>query len=96
MISEKKYTLPPGTQVRQEDFGLLFYTMKGPRLYFLPLKKWIKPSFFKGQHSLTQWMEKKGNLGKISALNLEKIKTSLEQLCRKGVIRECSNSSQWS
>ena len=89
MISEKKYMLSPGTQVRQEDFGLLFYTMKGPRLYFLPLKQWIDPSFFQGRHTLNQWMEEKGIKSRITSCHFENIETGLEKLSDKGVILEC-------
>ena len=89
MISEKKYILSSGTQLRQEDFGLLFYTMKGPRLYFLPLKQWIEPSFFQGRHTLSQWMEETGIKDMIPGHYLKKIETCLERLNEKGVILEC-------
>ena len=45
-MNEKKYKLAPGTQVREEDFGLLFYTMSGPRLYFLNSGDLIQADFF--------------------------------------------------
>ncbi len=89
MKPEKKYVLSSGTQVRQEDFGLLFYTMKGPRLYFLPLKQWIDPSFFQGQHTLDQWMEENKSNGLIMSDQRKKIETCLEKLSDKGVILEC-------
>lgn len=34
-VKAMTYRLAAGTQVREEDFGLFFYTMKRPRLYFL-------------------------------------------------------------
>lgn len=89
MILEKKYTLNSGTQVRSEDFGLLFYTMIGPRLYFLPVKQWIRPSFFQGQYSLRQWMTKESINQKIASCHIERIQACLEELSEKGVIREC-------
>lgn len=93
MISKKKYRLAPHTQVRQEDFGLLFYTMAGPRLYFLPLKQWLDCSFFQGEHTLKHWFKKQHRTDPSSGL-LEKISTCLEQLCKRGVILECQNSSK--
>lgn len=89
MTPEKKYRLPSGTQVRQEDFGLLFYTMKGPRLYFLPLKQWMEPSFFQGERTLNQWMAEQGIQHEVTDRYIEKINTCLEQLSNKGVILEC-------
>jgi len=89
MISGKKYRLSSGTQVRQEDFGLLFYTMRGPRLYFLSLKDLLEPCFFTGECSLKQWVEQKSNTSYISDHNIEKIDKSLGRLIDKGVILEC-------
>ena len=86
---DKKYRLSSGTQVRQEDFGLLFYTMRGPRLYFLPLKDFLEPCFFAGECSLKQWVEQKNNANYISDQNIKKIDKSLGQLIDKGVILEC-------
>ena len=43
---ERRYKLAPGTQVREEDFGLLFYTMRGPRLFFLKCGRLLEPGFF--------------------------------------------------
>ncbi|MDY7036296.1 MAG: mycofactocin biosynthesis chaperone MftB, partial [Thermodesulfobacteriota bacterium] len=48
-MKEPKYILAPGTQVREEDFGLLFYTMTGPRLYFLSSGTLLADSFFQGK-----------------------------------------------
>ncbi len=87
MISEKKYQLSSGTQVRKEDDGLLFYTMKGPRLYFLPLRDGLEPSFFLGEFSLQKWVEQKKDIGLTQMI--EKIEKSLGQLIDKGVICEC-------
>ena len=85
----KKYRIAPGTQVRQEDFGLLFYTMKGPRLYFLPAKTAIAPEFFKGEKSLLTWLEEIGNKKTLSDQFLNSLERSLDQLIDKGVILEC-------
>jgi len=83
-MEEKRYQLSSGTQVRQEDFGLLFYTKEGPRLYFLPARHWMTPAFFNGKTSLDTWLTQR----KATAL-MPKIRNCLENLCQKGVIREC-------
>ena len=89
MNQEKKYRLKQGTRVRQEDFGLLFYTMNGPRLFFLPVKHWIDPSFFQGRCSLKTWLEKKNLPAEKAGSLIKKIETCLDQLNEKGVILEC-------
>ena len=86
---EKKYRLASGTQVRQENFGLLFYTMKGPRLYFLPTGSHIGPSLFSGEISLQQAMAQKNRFDCDSNQGILKIAKSLEKLIDKGVILEC-------
>jgi putative mycofactocin binding protein MftB len=83
-----RYILSSGTQVREEDFGLLFYTMRGPRLYFLSSGSLLAPSFFEGKRSLGQWMQM--NRKEPAPENrIEKIKKVLGQLAEKGVIIEC-------
>ena len=82
-----RYDLATGTQVREEDFGLLFYTMKGPRLYFLSSGRLLAPSFFEGKLSLGQWIRM--NIRVPAPENrMEKIKKVLGQLAEKGVILE--------
>ena len=83
---DSKYILAPGTQVRQEDSGLLFYTMRGPRLYFLSSGDLLNPSFFKGEKSLVQWVGEKEN---DVETRVNSIRTVLGQLAEKGVIIEC-------
>jgi len=86
-INETRYELAPGTQVREEDFGLLFYTMAGPRLYFVSSGKALGPDFFKGKVTLDQWLSRCKVQESVSkALLIEK---SLNQLKNKGVIIEC-------
>jgi putative mycofactocin binding protein MftB len=82
---DKKYGLSPGTQVREEDFGLLFYTMNGPRLYFLRCGSLLESDFFKGEISLARWLERRCP-SEAEALSLE---NSLARLKAKGVILEC-------
>ena len=84
-----KYVLAEGTQVREEDFGLLFYTRNGPRLYFISCGEDLDTSFFRGNATLNQWMALKQNMRSIPAARVEKLQRSLEQLAEKGVIHEC-------
>ena len=84
----KRYRLAPGTQVRDEDFGLLFYTMDGPRLFFLSSGKLLGSSFFQGHHTLGQWMEqhiKDRSITESLKLDLAK---NLDRLIDKEVILE--------
>lgn len=81
----KRFTLAPGTQVREEDFGLLFYTMKGPRLFFLKCGHLLDPGFFRGEMSLAQ-LEKTHSLSKRTSLDLMH---SFFLLKDKEIILEC-------
>ena len=83
-----KYVLASGTQVREEDFGVLFYTMRGPRLYFLSSGQLLDGSFFQGELTLDQWVRLKGEEPPPKG-RTEGIKKVLEQLRGKGVIVEC-------
>ena len=82
---DPKYVLAPGAQVREEDFGLLFYTMKGPRLYFLSSGRLLGPSFFEGKLTMGQWIRMKGE-GPAPEGRMEGITKVLGQLTEKGVI----------
>jgi putative mycofactocin binding protein MftB len=83
-----RYKLARGTQVREEDFGLLFYTQAGPRLYFLPSGELLPPTFFGGQETLDQWLENSGGQSGASAGRIRSLKTALSDLFQKGVIIE--------
>lgn len=83
-----KYVLASGTQVREEDFGLLFYTMRGPRLYFLSSGPLLDSSFFQGELTLDQCARLKGEEPPPEERR-EGIRKVLEQLRGKGVIVEC-------
>jgi len=85
MVEKKKYKLASGTQVREEDFGLLFYTMQGPRLFFLSCGSLLGSAFFEGNKTLCQYL-KDGRLSGSQCLSLEH---SLETLMEKGVLLEC-------
>lgn len=84
----KRYTLALGTQVREEDFGLLFYTMKGPRLYFFSSGNFLTTDFFCSGLSLEGWLKKKSFGRKLSSSRLQALEAALEQLKEKEVILE--------
>jgi putative mycofactocin binding protein MftB len=85
MVEEKKYKLASGTQVREEDFGLLFYTMQGPRLYFLSSGSLIGSGFFAENKTLGQYVKDR-HLSGSQGRSLER---SLDRLREKGVLLEC-------
>ena len=84
-MEEKKYSLASGAQVREEDFGLLFYTIQGPRLYFLTCGSLLESAFFEGKKTLSQHLKDR-RLSKYQSFSLEH---SLDQLRGKGVLLEC-------
>ena len=90
-LNGEKYILSPGTQVREEDFGLLFYTMKGPRLYFMSCGNLLDSQFFQGQCTLAAWLEMKAAGQPLPDVQRQMVKIGgkLHHLCEKGVIREC-------
>lgn len=86
---ETGYKLAPGSQVREEDFGLLFYTMAGPRLYFLSCGGLLDRDFFKGDLTLETWIRQNSNGNTVSKTVIQSLKNNLNQLHEKGVIIEC-------
>ncbi len=87
-MSDTKYKLARGSQVREEDFGLLFYRMNGPRLYFISSGDLITPDFFEGAMTLEEWIEK-NNRNDIGEAGISELTKILAQLSEKGVIVEC-------
>jgi len=85
----KRYTLAAGTQVREEDFGLLFYQMNGPRLHFVACGSLLREAFFRGQMTLASWMDTLAGLPDQKIQEAGAISGALKQLTRKGVIVEC-------
>jgi putative mycofactocin binding protein MftB len=81
-----KYKLAPGTQVRVEDFGLLFYTQAGPRLYFLPSADLLDGDFFHGHAGLDQWLADRRENAAVSAEKAASLAKALDQLMDKGVL----------
>lgn len=88
-ITETRYILAPGTQVREEDFGLLFYTMGGPRLYFLSSGSLLDSSLFQGELTLEQWAKQQTDQGPVPKSQVLELRKTLNQLKEKGVILEC-------
>jgi putative mycofactocin binding protein MftB len=87
--TDKRYKLASGSQVREEDFGLLFYTMSGPRLYFMSSGALIGMDFFQGMLTLDQYMERHSNGMSLSWGRISDLRKGLSQLTEKGVIIEC-------
>jgi putative mycofactocin binding protein MftB len=86
---DKRYTLAPGTQVREEGFGLLFYTMAGPRLFFLHSGELLDRDFFNGDLTLEKWIRQNTGEEPVQRARIVSLKKSLNQLKEKGVIIEC-------
>ena len=88
-MNEPKYKLAQGAQVREEDFGLLFYNMHGPRLYFLASGDLLQEEFFQGLISLETWIDKSHPPSIEITMRIPGLKNSLNKLVDKGVIIEC-------
>jgi putative mycofactocin binding protein MftB len=86
---EFRYKLAPGSQVREEDFGLLFYTQQGPGLYFVSSGKLLGEEFFLGRQTLKAWSQRWEDAGSAVAIRWSAVKSALESLESKGVIIAC-------
>jgi len=84
-----RYKLASGTQVREEDFGLLFYQMQGPRLYFLSSGKHLQEDFFSGDKTLFVLLHRPSGSSESIKNIAAKIEKALSELVGKGVIVEC-------
>ena len=85
----KRYTLGAGTQVREEDFGLLFYQMNGPRLHFVASGNLFTEDFFRGKMTLEAWMDAREGLPENKPQVAKAFAEALQKLTQKGVIVEC-------
>ena len=74
--------------MREERFGLLFYSRFGPRLYFLPSGNLLRSDFFESDMTLARWLENVGS-SEISAVRACSLADALAELKNKGVIVEC-------
>ena len=84
-----RYKLAPGAQVREEEFGLLFYHRAGPRLYFLNCGPLLDEHFFAGEFTLEKWMDRNTAGVSITPSKILSLKKNLDKLKKKGVILEC-------
>jgi putative mycofactocin binding protein MftB len=82
------YILAPGTQVREEEFGLLFYSMLGPRLHFISLGNMLDSRFFIGKLTIEQWLAERDPGNTITDEQRSGLTKVLSQLRDKGVIIE--------
>ena len=82
------YILAPGTQVREEDFGLLFYSMQGPKLHFTSLGNMLGSQFFIGKLTIKQWLAKRDPDHTITSGQRSGLTKVLNQLRDMGVIIE--------
>jgi putative mycofactocin binding protein MftB len=87
-MNEPKYKLAQGAQVREEDFGLLFYNMHGPRLYFLASGNLLPEDFFQGHISIETWIDKIHPLSEEIATRTLGLKKPLKKLVDIGAIIE--------
>ena len=85
----KRYRLAAGTQVREEDFGLLFYQMKGPRLHFVATGNLLTADYFQGEMTLAVWMDKLNLLPEKKTRQTVAISEAMKRLSRKGIVVEC-------
>lgn len=85
----KRYTLAKGTQVREEDFGLMFYQMKGPMLHFVASGNFLSEEFFQGEMTLEAWMDTLTGTQENKVQKAEAVNKALEKLTHQGVIVEC-------
>ena len=88
-MNEPKYKLAQGARVREEGFGLLFYNMHGPRLYFVASGDLLQEEFFQGRTSLETWIGKSHPPSNNISARIPGLKKSLKILADKGVIIEC-------
>jgi len=88
-MDKGRFELAKGTQVREEAFGLLFYTMAGPRLFFLPCGRLLQPWFFKGEVTLENWLTQQQTRIPVSKNRQQSLGEALQSLAEKGVIIAC-------
>ena len=87
-VEKTRYKLAPGTQVREEDFGLLFYSMTGPRLFFMSSGDLITSDFFQSKMTLEQWIKKQVGRDVMETHYVSELKNGLRRLTERGVILE--------
>lgn len=81
---DARYKLAPGVQVREEDFGLLFYNQDDPRLLFVSSGNLLGEDFFLGRQTVEESVPRPRDEARVA--QLVKILATLKD---KGVILEC-------
>ena len=84
-----RYSLASGVQVREEDFGLLFYSMAGPRLYFVSSGDVLNSRFFQGEWTLEQWIKQYSDQNTVPESRVQNLNLTLCRLVEKGILLEC-------
>ena len=79
---KKSWKLHPACRVRKEDFGLLFYDLRGPKLLFAETGSTLAPHFFTALADQQQQFEQ------METQEYQKIKRFLDQLVKKGFLYE--------
>ncbi len=81
------YRLADGVQVRNENFGLLFYDYRGPRLYFVPSKELFGDVFFEGRQPVGDLLDRLCEDAPLQRVQIQaQLKQVLEALEGKGLI----------
>lgn len=90
MGSNTAYRMWDGVQVREEQFGLLFYDYRGPKLVFLPSRDLISESFFFGEHTAEELIESLcARFGETSRDEIRRhVQRILDMLLSRGLIYE--------
>jgi putative mycofactocin binding protein MftB len=84
---DSAYRLAEGVQVRNEVFGILFYDVRGPRLYFVPSKNMITDEFFEGKQRVADLLERLyAEMPRPRNWVRDQLRQILEKLERKGLI----------
>ncbi len=79
-----QYVLHPDCRVRKEEFGLLFYDLRGPKLLFVETGDLLEPELFQTGTASASVLAGKS---KSERLRVERL---LRSLVEKGIIREQS------
>ena len=77
-----QYVLHPDCRVRKEEFGLLFYDLRGPKLLFVETGDLLAPELFETGRASADAL-----VGKPKSVQL-KVERLLRSLVDKGFIRE--------
>lgn len=88
-MERTRYKLASGSQVREEDFGLLFYSADGPNLFFMSCGTLLESGFFEGEMTLEQWLNRDRSPQLTREAQRVSLGKALQSLVKKGVIVEC-------